>query len=362
MKNNYKFQLVFAFIAILFTSCIEDKETTPYVPGSEGFHVGHSGAFGKPKTSSVSAVSMSDSDTTFSHLAYMSANGEELGGNIEGFDSNGQLTVITTASTSQIIVCDTKTLEKKFVVTDSVDNPRYTAFDGNRAYVTVWGPIQPDYSYIRPKVLVINLTTGELENWFSVGSNPEGIAIKDGKIYVAASYTPNVEVYNLSDLTAAPELITIDASPQHFAFDADNNLWVSAVSAWSFPVESENIGLAKLNTTDNSLETLINYTGIGGDGYIKASTDGSTIFGIGAEPWPSSTTEVVEFDLSGKKYDTIISGEGFKGVGQNPASKDIYVAITPDYENSGLVKVYSETGAEKASMEVGLAPFHFIFY
>ncbi|KXX66990.1 YncE family protein [Flammeovirga sp. SJP92] len=362
MKNNYNFQLVFALIAILFTSCIEDKETTPYVPGSEGFHVAHSGAFSKPKTASVSAISMTDTDTTFSHLAYKSANGEELGGNIEGFDSNGQLTVITTASTSQIIICDTKTLEKRFVVTDSVDNPRYTAFDGNKAYVTVWGPIQPDYSYINPKVLVINLSTGKLENWFSVGSNPEGIAIKDGKLYVAPSYTANVEVYDLSDLSAAPELINIDAAPQHFAFDADNNLWVSATGAWNFVVADENKGLAKLNTSNNTLETLINYTGIGGDGYIKASSDGSTIYGIGAEAWPSTTTEIVEFNLSSKKYDTIITGEGFKGVGQNPASKDIYVAVTPDYENSGLVNVYTETGTKKGSMEVGLAPYHFIFY
>ncbi|NME69079.1 YncE family protein [Flammeovirga aprica] len=361
MKNNYKFQLIFAFIAILFTSCIEDKETTPYVPGSEGVHVGNNGSLNKPEDSSITAYTISGNDTTESQLAYQSINGEHYNGAMEGFNSNGQVTVITTANKNQVIACDTKTLQRKFVVTDSVENPRYTAFDGNLAYVTVWGEIQPDYSYIRSKVLVINLTTGELENWFSVGNKPEGIVVKNGKIYVAASNTTNVEVYNASDLTAAPELINIDAAPQHFALDKDNNLWVSATGSYSFNVEDKNKGIVKLNTSNNTTSDFINYTGMGMEGHINASADGAKVYAIGGEAW-QDTSEAVEINLSSKNIEVIAQEKGFKAAAQNPSTKDIFVSVTPSYTEPGYVNVYSETGEFKSKLEAGVNPTHFIFY
>ncbi|OHX65174.1 YncE family protein [Flammeovirga pacifica] len=362
MKQFYKFSILFALVAFVFTSCVDDKDAAPYVPGQSGFQLSNAGAFGKPNTSSITGVSIVDEDTTVSQGAFESANNEKVLGLIEGFSSNGTVTVINAAASDRIIIANAQTLKMNFEIKENVHNPRYTAFDGNTAYVTMWGEQQPDYSYANPKILVINLSTGEVTKSIDCGLSPEGILFHNGKLFVASSASFNVEVYDVSDLDAEPTIINVNAVPQHFVLDYANNVWVSASETWSLPAEAANKGLIKLSSDYTEVSARISYEGIGSDGFVNISENGTKAFVIGAESWPSTKTEIVEMNLADKSSSTIITGEGFTGVAQNPATKDIYVAITPDFENAGYYSIYSETGTPKfENQEAGVGPFHFIF-
>ncbi|NLR91960.1 beta-propeller fold lactonase family protein [Flammeovirga agarivorans] len=358
MKKFYKFQLIFAFIAVIFSSCVEDKESTPYVPGSEGFQLNSYGQFGKPNTTSIMGASIfGDDSVTVSQQAYKDQNGEIIGGHVEGFTSNGELTVITTSVSEQIIIANTKTLEKIHVINSGVETPRYAAFDGNYAYVTQWGPVQSDFSYNDPKVHVVNLSTGSIENSFSVGSNPEGIAVVDGKILVAASNTTEVEVYNTSDLEKVGS-IDVGVHPQHFVYQ-NNEIWVSLGNGynpdWSPSFDTAKLGIAKIDVNGLSYSNFVNYPGITNEGNIQPTTNADEILAIGSG-------EIVVINTASKNVDTLIEEAAITGVAQNPSTNDIYVALTPDYENPGKCKIYNESGDEKAEIPAGVNPVHFIFY
>ncbi|ANQ48120.1 hypothetical protein MY04_0738 [Flammeovirga sp. MY04] len=363
MKQFYKFSILFALVAFVFTSCVDDKDATPYVPGQSGFMLSNAGAFGQPNTSSITGVSISDQDTTVSQAAFESANNQKVLGLIEGFSSNGEVTVMNVAASDRIIIVNAKTMKMIYEVKEGVQNPRYTAFDGNTAYVSMWGEQQPDYSYINPKILAINLSTGAIEKSIDCGPSPEGILAHNGKLYVASSGSYNVEVYDIADLDAEPTLVDVQAVPQHFVLDNSDNVWVSGTASWSLPAEDANKGLIKLKADLSGKETVINYTGIGSDGFVTSGADKSKAYVIGSDGgWPVAKTEITEVNFSAKSTTAIITGDNFTGVGQNPATKDIYVAITPDYANPGSYSIYSETGTAKyENQEAGVGPFHFIF-
>lgn len=358
MKNLYKFQLIFAFIALTFSACVEDKESTPYVPGAEGFQLNSYGQFGKPSTTTILGASIFSEDSiVVSAQAYQDQNNETIGGHVEGFTSNGEITVITTSSEEQIIISDTKTLKKRFVITEGIATPRYTAFNGNFAYVTQWGPRQPDYTYNDPKVHVINLSTGEIETSFEVGSNPEGIIIYNDKILVAASNTTLIEIYSLADYSKLGS-IDVGVHPQHF-ISQNNEIWVSLCNGYapdySPKWDTSKLGIAKVDADHNTLITFVNYPEITNEGQIAATSNASEILAVGSG-------EVALINTSSKKVESLIQEASITGVAQNPSTKDIYVAITPDYTNPGLCKIYNDTGVEIAKITAGINPVHFIFY
>lgn len=358
MKNLYKFQFIFAFIALTFSSCVEDKESTPYVPGTDGFQLNSYGQFGKPNTTTILGASIFSEDSiVVSAQAYQDQNGDRVGGHVEGFISNGDITVITSNNTDQIIISETKTLKKRFVISEGISTPRYATFNGNYAYVTQWGPIQADYTYNDPKVHVVNLSTGTIEESFSVGSNPEGIIVHNNKILVAASNTTMVEIYSASDYSKLGS-IDVGVHPQHFISQNDE-IWVSLCNGYNPDYsprwDTDKLGIAKVDAENNTLITFVNYPKITNDGHIASTTNSSEILAVGSG-------EVALINTSSKNVESLIEEASITGVAQNPSSKDIYVAITPDYSNPGLCKIYSETGVEKAEITAGINPVHFIFY
>ncbi|MBB6461152.1 YncE family protein [Flammeovirga kamogawensis] len=364
MKNFYKLSsLLLVLIGLSFASC-EKNEEQPYIPGTAGFYVNNSGNFSEGN-GSITGVVQNGEEFTLSQRVFNSANGAGLGGITEGFYSDGIIGIISVQAADKIEIVDIKTMVRRFdPISEGILTPRYTAKEGNFAYTTVWGPYEDDYSLKNSKVVVINTSTGKQVAEFNVGGGPEGIVIYNGKIYVAISNSTNVEVYNMSSY-ALEATIDVMAAPQHFVIDRENNLWVSTSAGYLFPAPATTeLGVAKLNTTDNTVASKVQYSGIGKEGDIQISEDGYSIYVLGSDDvYQNATTEVVSFGINDTSVDSpVISGKYFKGIGVNPANGNIHVAVAESFSESGSFRIYSKDGDMLSEQATGVGPFHFVFY
>ncbi|AZQ62296.1 hypothetical protein EI427_08610 [Flammeovirga pectinis] len=365
MKNFYKLSsFLLVLIGLSFGSC-ENKDEQPYIPGSTGFYVSNSGNLSEGN-GSITGVVQNGEESTVSQRVFKSANGADLGGITEGFYTDGAIGILSVQAADKIEILDIKTMIRRFdPISEGIVTPRYSTKEGNFAYTTVWGPYESDWTLKNSKVVVINTSTGLQVNEFKVGGGAEGITIYDSKIYVAISNSTNVEVYNISSFELEAT-IDVKAAPQHFVIDGENNLWVSTSAGYLFPAPADTeIGIAKLNTTDNTVASKVQYSGIGKDGDIQLSSDGKSIYVLGSDDayQGPSTTEVVSFGINDSSIGSaVISGEYFKGIGVNPSNGNIHVAVAQSFSESGSFRIYSNDGDMITEQPTGVGPFHFVFY
>ncbi|MBO4670730.1 MAG: hypothetical protein J5640_02670 [Bacteroidales bacterium] len=131
-----------------------------------------------------------------------------------------------------------------------VPMPRCLAFDANYVYVTSWnGAVTvygPDWSVDQEKsknpkgaVYRIDRYTKKLDGSVEVGYQPEGIALYDGKLYVANSggisssqpplysYDKTVSVVDLATFKVT-KTIEVEINPQKVYADGKGNIYVSS--------------------------------------------------------------------------------------------------------------------------------------
>lgn len=117
-----------------------------------------------------------------------------------------------------------------------IPNCRHIEFDGDYAYVTSYaGPVEikPDYEQ-RGYVAKIDLATLREVDRCLVGFQPDGLAIHDGRMYVANSggyMVPNYEnTLSVIDLASFRETGRIEIAPnlQRVIADGRGRLWVSS--------------------------------------------------------------------------------------------------------------------------------------
>ena len=117
-----------------------------------------------------------------------------------------------------------------------IPNCRYIKFHEGYAYVTSYaGPvvIDPEYEQLGYVAKVDTLTLRE-EARCTVGFQPDGLEIVDGKIYVANSggyrvpnYERRVSVIDLATFKVEEE-IDIDINLQYVCCDSHGGLWISS--------------------------------------------------------------------------------------------------------------------------------------
>lgn len=335
--------------SVILVSCKKEEPETPTVELKNGMLVLCEGLF-QQNNSSLSWVNFmngSSMNSFFVNLADRALG--DTGNDIQRYGDKIFI-VVNVSSTIEVISAETGASIKQIPMFEGsvAKQPRNIVFSGNKAYVTCYDGF----------VDVINLSSLEVESRIPVGSNPEGLAVLNERLYVANSgglNFPNVDsTLSVIDLNTNSELtrITVGKNPGSVMADDEGDIYVISRGDYG-QIPSR---MHKINTSTNIVaETFL----FDASGITKMKHFFLINTGQGAiSRFNANTEQLVEasfLDVSGVQ--TIY------GVNYSETTDRIYVADAKDYTVTGDIFVYeSSGGAFLNSYGVGLNPSKVVVY
>jgi hypothetical protein len=354
--KNFKLLLFFAIAwqLLLFTSC-DDETTTPGIVSLYDAYIVNYGTFGS-SNGSITGYDI-EKDTVF-HSIYNTANGIEIGSNIQNAALYGNKAYFMSNEGDKIDIVDLESFRaKQEPIFDSIIKPRSIVFNGNYAYVSCWGGdiwADENTSYIAK----INLSTNSVEKKIALPGGPEGLEVARGNLYAALNYKDSVAVIDMSNDKLS--YIATPAVCSYFLKDAQENLYVSLVSTFSdFSISD---GLGYLNTKTETLDSnyVLNGVSSGYGSIMGFNTDKSKIYLV-ASTW-GQPGAIHVFDVATKSFENepFKSGlVGINGLSVDPVTGNVYALFANGSEGSFIV--YDAEGNTVAEQEAGISPNMVVF-
>jgi len=358
MKNNQFFIcLLLSIVATMFTSCKEDEigpadnKQIEQVTDSLVYIVNY-GSYGEAN-GEISVVD--ELNFTVNNQQVYAANGKGIGASIQSAIKIGDNIYLAANSGDGVVVLDSA-LKIQKTIKENITKPRYFVADDQYLYLSCLGDIDSWSNVSNSYIAIIDHTSNEFVSKIPLPNGAQGITIANGKLYVALQSRAKLAVIDLADHSKISYIKTM-AVCQQVVLDTDENLWVSQVSTPSHFVGADSVGLLEIDTKADTVLSFSEYSGLGSDGYIVLNKTKTKIFAMGAEPWPSTKSELKVFDLVNKSFvdEPLLEGESFYGIGCSSNSGYIYVGISPG-DVDGSVKILDEEGTELSELQVGVSP------
>jgi len=360
MNSIKKIILSVLFLSTVFVSCSDDDgPINPVVEYDRVAYIVNYGGYGK----SNGEISTYDIEKeTINQDSYKVANAVDFTSNIESISIHEDVVYLMSNAGDKIDILDAKTLKAiDNPISEDITKPRHFVAEGNMAYISCWGNVDDWNVVANSYIAKIDLTTREITKIALPGA-PEGLIIVNNKLYTGLCTTNKVAVIDLS--TDAISFIEVPAVPQQFVIDHNGTIWVSLVSKYSTPFTEDKLGVAAINPATDEVVSEVNFPKMGSNGFIHISSNKETIYALGAEAWPGTTTSIYTIDVDAKvlSSDAVLSGENFNGFNLNPENNDIYLLIRPNSKEAGTLKVYTSNAVLLSEKETGISPKHVVFY
>lgn len=359
----YKYALI-ALMGLVSVSCSDDPKEDNDEPGKpetgsyRGFYVLNQGNMGTNKCT-LDFCDFATGDYT--RDIYSQSNPYEVlelgdtGNDMAVYGDNLYIVVNGSHKVEVLAVADAV---KKGSV--NVSSPRSIAFDGEYGYVSSFvGGDGENGSIVR-----FNLRTLAVEGSVSVGKMPEGIAVKDGMLYVANSgdYTDPAYLNFISvvDTKTMRETGRIGApiNLQHILFDKTGRLWVSSRGNYA-DVPSALYAFDASGDTYNRVLTVATPVS-------SMTLNGDEILTIGST-YDANWNATYSYETVGTADGTLFGSYLSKAMMEKISTPysvvvddldgNVYVTDVKNYVSSGTVYMFNAEGnAEKAHYTAGDIP------
>lgn len=223
--------------------------------------------------------------------------------------------------------------------------PRHIAFHGRNAFVSCYDGT----------VAVIDTASLSVTRNIQVGAHPEGVAIQNGKLYVANSgglnfpnYDSTVSIIDLNSLTEIKRL-ALRINPTSVAADAYGDVYVISNGNYS----TVPMRLLAIDSRADTLKTIFDF-------------DASRIVIIDSLAFVASNNGVMTLDVKNERVlnPSLIAPSNFQilyGISIDKARRELYCADAKNYVVSGEMKVFDFNGQFKRSFPTGLIPSKAVF-
>jgi len=350
MKSNSVFKkAVFLLLLVpFFNSCTNDNNPVDVPTVSTGLLLLNQGSY----AGNNAELTYYDFTTnTATNNFFNSVNKRGLGDTGQDILKYGSKIYISVYGSSLIDVIDLKGVSKKQIIlkdaNNNVQSPRSLASYNGKIYVTLFDGY----------VARIDTTTLASEAEVAVGSNPEGIAITNGKIYVANSggmnypnYDKTVSVINIATFTQTKK-IDVVINPGKLQADAYGDVYLISVGNYgSVPYTFQRINSSTDAVTTISDVVPYNFTIFGDKAYCY---------------YYNYTTKEKKFMVYDVKNEVVLSQSFITdgttiatipySINVNPANGDVYIGES-DGITTGKVNCYSSEGKFKFSFDAGYQP------
>jgi DNA-binding beta-propeller fold protein YncE len=376
-KNRVKHILFILYILLSITSCRKDiiiyppeeePVTPPEVTSIQGFYLLNEGNMGSNKAT----LDYFDYETGIYHRnIYGDANPtvpKELGDVGNDIAIYGSKLYAVINCSNKIEVMDAKTAKRIGQI--DIPNCRNIIFHNGFAFVTSYaGPVEinPEFQQIG-YVAKIDTSSLQILDKCLVGFQPDGLAIANGKIYVANSggylshnYENTVSVIDVASFKETRR-IAVAVNLHHVCADKQGNIWVNTrgdyfhTSSKLYCIDSQNDQI-----TDSVNIVVSNF---------HLDEDKLYIVGV-AFNYETMINEVTYgiVDVASKQ---VISNNFIKdgtdgriktpyGITVNPLTKEIYVTDAKNHVSPGVLYCFDKEGRYKWEVRTGDIPGHFAF-
>ena len=252
-----------------------------------------------------------------------------------------------------------------------MNSPRDIKFYKGNAYVSSYG-VMKDIPNYKGVVYEINTDLLEVTKEVTVGYQPEEMVIKDNKLYVANSISPdynnteydkNVSVINLDSFTLEKN-IEVAINMHRMEIDSKGNIYVSSRGNY-FDIPS-NLYVIDTNkdAVVDTLDITVSDMCLSNDKIYVTSAQWSSA--IGGYEYSYSLYDINKGNVVPGGFITDGSTNDIKfpyGVAVNPENNDIYVtdAIDTYIPQNGKIYCFGADGKKKWTMEGEIIPAHIAF-
>ncbi len=253
--------------------------------------------------------------------------------------------------------------------------PRAIAFaDNNKAYVTLYGPFDENFNPTPGSVAVVNLNTNTITKTLDAGRQPEGLAVADGKVFVANVGSGGRSTTMTVIDTATDEVTnTIDLGcegPDELFVDDNDEVIVVCGGQASWTGTATNGQVLFLNPDAETITTRVTLPN--GVGSVNGTQMGyyadETLLVLS-----SGTDEIFRFDTRTNTLAETIAVPpaadlvGLAALAYDAGRGDLYVARMPvgdgggpDFTAAGAVVVLDDAGQQTGRFTVGISPAHIV--
>lgn len=338
------------FVAATLWACNDDdnKSKGKY---EHGAFVVNEGNFG----SGTGTILFYDENTgTPEQNIFKNAAGQYAGDVAQSITFHDDKAYIVLNGDNKIEIADANTFERLGTITnDQIVQPRYLEVIDNKAYVTVQGPYDDNFSLVDSYVLVIDLSNNSVIKKIPTDEGIEHI-VHLGNYLFASNYnyggSNTVAVIDPSNNSLADQ-VEVAAGPSGMVIDNNNKLWVICQGGATSK-------LYRINPVSFDVEQTIDLGVAAGDdlaitpdksGLIYSS--GGNVYKISTSATTASTTPL--FNVNGLQY--------LYALNVNPSNGDIWVGDALSFTTEGKVYIYSSDGNLKTSFTAGIGPTNFAF-
>jgi len=343
------------FVASIFTSCTKDEPTpskTPVTASAQSVYVLNQGTMNQ-NNSTLTMYNLADLAVTTDW--FTTQNGVGLGdtGNDMAIYGGKIYIVMNVSSYVEVTDLKGKAIKKIPLFNGTIARqPREIAFYKNKAYVCSF-----DSSVVR-----IDTTTLAVEAITKAGSNPDGICVANGKLYVSNSgglnypnFTNTVSVIDIPTFTQT-KTITVVMNPFTLKTGDDGKVYLLSRGNYGSIAGA----LQQIDPTTDAVTTTYPNSSA-----VDFALDGTKLYYCNFDySTMKSSVKVMNLTTS-TATDFITDGTVIplvSGITVDAATGNVYVASSAsDYVSNGKVFCFSPTGKKLFSFTTGVNPWKMVF-
>jgi YVTN family beta-propeller protein len=336
--------IVCVTVAVLLSGCVRDPVSVDQavpIPSAKGVYIVNEGTWGRGNAS----LSYYDLERfqVFNDV-FTSVNGRSLGDVANQLVIHGNLGYIVVNNSDRIEVIDIQSNRSAGTIsTGPGTSPRQIAFPNDSlALVT---------ALYDNSVLIVGIQTLGVLGRIPVGSNPEGIAVSNGRAFVANSGLGSGTTVSVIDILGrrVEKTLRIGDNPAGVILSPDGMIYVVCAGFYDF-TNPANDTPAKLKVIDPRSESVVDSLYLGGHATTLAvSPDGRGYV-------PTSGGGVLAIDTRSRRVVGTFATGSYYGVGVEEVTGDVYLTDPKNYVLPGEVLVFAANGQFRTRFSAGVIP------
>jgi hypothetical protein len=239
-----------------------------------------------------------------------------------------------------------------------LEKPRYVQVVNGKAYISVWGAYDVNYSLIDSYILVVDTETLSVVDKIDTDEGTENLLYNGSRLFASNynfGYSNTLAVIDPSNNELIDQIELADG-PAGMVLDVNNKLWVITKGT-----DAGNDGkLFRINPTTLDIEEEIELgVNPGADADLDITPDKRFLI-------YSSDNSIYKISISDtnappSSWIEATDVLNFYALDVNPENGDIYVGDAVDFSSPGKVYVYHADGTFKETFDSGINPTQFIF-
>jgi YVTN family beta-propeller protein len=353
MKMKLCYGLILITSTLLFAGC-DDDENGPKGEYEEGVFVVNEGAF---NADNGSVTYYNTTTKVAEQNIFKNSLGFFAGDVVQSLTFSGDNGYLVINDDDKIEVVNGNTFTSISTITHAdIEKPRYVEVINGKAYISVWGPYDDNFSLIDSYVLVYDLNSNTVLKKIDTDEGTEMLVYNGEKLF-ASNYnyggSSTVSVINPADNSLIDE-VEVSAGPAGMVLDANGKLWVVCVGVWG----AGNGYLFRINPTTLEVEDEITITGIPGTDIAVTPDKQRIIYRIGTSVYSLGINATAEPAEPLFEAEEVISASTLN---VDPATGNIWIGDAPSFTGIGKVYVYSASGDVITSFDAGIGPTQIVF-